>query len=542
MELLAQTPTQTDYDAVVVGAGFGGIYMLYKLREELGLSVRVFDKASGIGGTWHWNRYPGAMSDSHAHVYCYSFDKELLQEWDIPTRYVKQPQVLKYLEHVVQRHDLAKDIQLNTEMTGASFDEDRGVWQLRLDTGENVTARFLVTALGLLSQRNIPDFPGLGSFAGETYHTGAWPEGVDLTGKRVGIIGTGSTGIQVITDIAPIVGHLTVFQRSPQYTVPSGNGPVPPEEAARIKRDYDKIWAGVRESIVGFDVEESTVPAMSVSAEERRRVFQEAWDQGNGFRYMFGTFCDIASDVQANEEAAAFVRSKIAEIVKDPETARKLTPTELYAKRPLCDSGYFEQFNRDNVELVHLRENPLEEIVPSGIRTADGVTHELDVLIYATGFDAVDGAYKVLDLRGRGGKAMSDHWGSGPTGYLGIATHDFPNLFMVLGPNGPFTNLPPSIEVQCDWIAGLIAKAGETGGTVEVAKEAEDDWGRTCHEIAHMTVFPKAESWIFGANIPGKPNVVTFYMAGLASYRSVLDEVAGDNYRGFEIRTPATTG
>jgi cyclohexanone monooxygenase len=539
---LAETPTQTDYDAVVVGAGFAGIYMLYKLREELGLSVRVFDKASGVGGTWHWNRYPGAMSDSHTHVYCYSFDKELLQDRDITTKYVKQPQVLEYLEHVVERHDLAKDIQLNTGMTGASFDEKGGVWHVRLDTGENVTARFLVTAIGLLSQRNLPDFPGLGSFAGESYHTGAWPEGVDLTGKRVGVIGTGSTGIQVITEVAPIVDHLTVFQRSPQYSVPSGNGPVTPEEAARIKRDYDKIWAGVRDSMVAFGVEESTTPAMSVSAEERRRVFQEAWDKGNGFRYMFGTFCDIATDPEANEEAAAFVRSKIAEIVKDPETARKLTPTELYAKRPLCDSGYFEQFNRDNVEVVHLGETPLEEIVSSGVRTADGVTHELDVLVYATGFDAVDGAYKVLDLHGRGGKTMNDHWGSGPTAYMGVATHDFPNLFMVLGPHGPFTNLPPSIEVQVDWIADIITKAQEAGGTVEVTKDAEDSWCQICHDLAHQTVFPKVDSWIFGANIPGKPQVVTFYMAGLAAYRGVLDEQTSNGYTAFEIRTPAATG
>ncbi|HEY9413830.1 MAG TPA: NAD(P)/FAD-dependent oxidoreductase [Pseudonocardia sp.] len=540
---MAETPTQTDYDAVVVGAGFGGIFMLYKLREELGLSVRLYDKASGVGGTWYWNRYPGAMSDSYADVYCYSFDKELLQDWGIPHRYVKQPQVLKYLEHVAERHDLYKDIQFDTGMTGAEFDEQRNVWTVRFDDGTEVTARYLVTALGLLSHRNIPAFPGLGSFAGETYHTGAWPQGVELAGKRVGIIGTGSTGVQVITEIAPIVGHLTVFQRSPQYTVPAGNRPMSDEEQAEIKGNYDAIWERARKSIIAFDVPESDVPAMSVSAEERRRIFQDAWDKGNAFRFSFGTFSDILVDPQANEETCEFVRSKIAEIVTDPETARKLSPRDLYAKRPLCDSGYYQQYNRDNVKLVHVGETPIEEIVPSGIRTADGVTHEFDVLIYATGFDAIDGSYKVLDLKGRGGLTMQEHWADGPTSFMGVATNAFPNMFIIMGPNGPFTNLPPAIEVQGEWISDVIARAERDGATtVEVTRDAEDGWTRICEDIANATLLPQSNAWFFGANIPGKPHAITFYLGGMVGYCDVLDEIVDDGYRGLEFRTPATTG
>jgi cyclohexanone monooxygenase len=529
------------FDAIVVGAGFGGLYMLHKLRNELGLTVRAFDKAGGVGGTWYWNRYPGAKSDTESFVYRYSFDKDLLQEWDWSTRYLDQPDILAYLEHVVERHDLARDIQLNTGVEAAVFDETRDVWEVRTDTGETFTARYLVTALGLLSKTNLPDIPGRDTFAGEILHTGAWPEDHDITGKRVGVIGTGSTGTQFICAAAPMVEHLTVFQRTPQYSVPSGNGPVDPADVAAAKENFDRIWDQVRSSVVAFGFDESDVPAMSVSEEERRRVFQENWDIGNGFRFMFGTFCDVATDAAANAAAADFIRSKIAEIVHDPETARKLTPTDLYAKRPLCNEGYYETYNRDNVSLVDVKENPIAEITPAGVRTADGVEHELDVLVFATGFDAVDGNYTRLDLRGRGGRPITEHWRSGPTSYLGLSTTGFPNLFMILGPNGPFTNLPPSIETQVDWIGDIIGHVERTGATtVEPTRQAEDDWTRTCREIADMTLFPKAESWIFGANIPGKPNTVMFYMAGIGAYREQLADVAARDYAGFEMRHTAT--
>jgi cation diffusion facilitator CzcD-associated flavoprotein CzcO len=529
-----------DYDAIVVGSGFGGIYALHKLRNEQGLTVRAFEKGGGIGGTWYFNRYPGAKSDTEGFVYRYSFDKDLLQDYDWSTRYLEQEHILGYLNHVVDRFDLRRDIQLNTEVTGARFDEARNVWVVRTGSGGEYTARYLVNALGLLAKTNIPDIPGRDSFAGTLVHTNAWPEDLDITGKRVGVIGTGSTGSQFIVAAPKIAGHLTVFQRSPQYCVPSGNGPVDPAEVEQTKRNFDAIWDQVRNSVVAFGFTESAIEAMSVSAEERNRIFQENWDKGNGFRFMFGTFADIATNPEANEAAAAFIRSKIAEVVEDPETARMLTPTDLYAKRPLCNEGYYETFNRDNVTLVSLKETPIEEITPRGVRTADGVEHELDVLVFATGFDAVDGNYRSMDLRGRGGQHIDEHWDEAPTSYLGITTAGFPNMFMILGPNGPFTNLPPSIETQVEFITDLIHEAEREGGAlVEATAEAEDGWTATCNEIAHMTLFPKAESWIFGANIPGKKNAVMFFMGGLSNYRAALGDVRSGDFKGFRFTRAA---
>jgi cyclohexanone monooxygenase len=538
------TTRTADHDAIIVGAGFGGIYMLHKLRDELGLSVKAFEKGGGVGGTWYFNRYPGAKSDTEGFVYRYSFDRDLLQDYDWSTRYLDQPDVLAYLEHVVERFDLARDIQLDTEVTGAVFDEETDLWRVTTSTGRTATCRYLVNALGLLAKSNIPDIPGLHDFAGRLVHTNAWPDDLDITGKRVGVIGTGSTGTQFIAAAAKTVGHLTVFQRSPQYSVPSGNGPVDPAEVERTKQDFDAIWEQVRGSIVAFGFQESEVEAMSVSEEERRRVFQENWDKGNGFRFMFGTFNDIATNPEANAAAAAFIRSKIAEIVRDPETARKLTPTDVYAKRPLCNEGYYEAYNRDNVELVSIKENPIERITPAGVRTADGVEHELDVLVLATGFDAVDGNYRAMDLRGRGGRHIDEHWTEGPTSYLGVAKSGFPNMFMILGPNGPFTNLPPSIEAQVDWIGELIGHAERSGvRTIEPTPDAESGWTETCEDIANQTLFPQAESWIFGANIPGKKNAVMFYMAGHSAYRQRLGEVAAAGYQGFRLdREDETAG
>jgi cyclohexanone monooxygenase len=530
------TTRTPDVDAVVIGAGFGGIYMLHTLRNELGLTATAFEKGGGVGGTWYFNTYPGAKSDTEGFVYRYSFDKDLLREWDWSTRYLDQPDVLAYLQHVVERYDLARDITLNTEVTGAAFDETTDLWTVSTSGGGSVTCRYLVNALGLLAKSNIPDIPGRESFAGRMVHTNAWPADLDISGKRVGVIGTGSTGTQFIVAAARTAGHLTVFQRSPQYVVPSGNGPVDQAEVDRTKENFDAIWDQVRTSVVAFGFEESGVEAMSVSEEERQRVFQENWDKGNGFRFMFGTFCDIATSPEANAAAAAFIRAKIAETVDDPETALKLTPDDLYAKRPLCNEGYYETYNRENVELVDIKQNPILEITPSGVRTEDGTEHELDVLVFATGFDAVDGNYRAMDLRGRGGRHIDEHWSEGPTSYLGVSKSGFPNMFMILGPNGPFTNLPPSIEAQVEWIGELVGTAERDGvRTIEPTREAEDGWTATCQEIADMTLFPKCESWIFGANIPGKKNTVMFYMAGIGAYRQQLADVAGKGYKGFAM-------
>lgn len=530
------THDHTDFDAIVIGSGFGGIYALHKLRNEQGLDVRALEKGGGVGGTWYFNRYPGAKSDTEGFVYRYSFDKELLQEWDWTTRYLEQEDILAYLNHVVDRFDLRRDIQLDTEVTGAIFDETSNRWNVRTAAGEEFTARYLVNALGLLAKTNVPDIAGMDSFEGTMVHTNAWPDDLDLTGKRVGVIGTGSTGSQFIVAAPKLADHLTVFMRTPQYCVPSGNGPVDPSEVEATKKDFDAIWDQVRGSVVAFGFEESAIEAMSVSEEERNRIFQENWDQGNGFRFMFGAFADIATNPEANEAAAAFIRSKIAETVHDPETARKLTPTDLYAKRPLCNEGFYETFNRDNVSLVALKENPIEAITPRGIRTADGVEHELDVLVFATGFDAVDGNYRSMDLRGRGGQTVDQHWSDAPTSYLGVTTAGFPNMFMVLGPNGPFTNLPPTIETQVEFIAELVQESERRGGSVvEATGEAEDGWTATCNEIAGMTLFPKVESWIFGANIPGKKNAVMFFMGGLGNYRAALEDVRSQGYAGLEF-------
>jgi cation diffusion facilitator CzcD-associated flavoprotein CzcO len=530
-----------ELDAIVIGAGFGGLYALKKLRDDLGLRVLAFDKAGGVGGTWWWNRYPGALSDSEAHVYCYSWDDELLQDWPHKTKYVAQPEILKYLEHVAARYGLYKDIRLDTGVASAVFDETSNRWLIDTDTGGHFSARFLVTALGLLSATNIPDIKGRETFAGDIYHTSRWPADADIAGKRVGVIGTGSTGVQLITAIAPMVSHLTVFQRTPQYSVPTANGPLSEERLAKIRETYRQIWETIRNSGLAFGLNESQTSMASVSAEERERIFDKAWETGGGFRFMFETFSDIATDEAANKVAQDYIRGKIDAIVRDPETARKLKPTELYARRPLCDGGYYETFNRENVTLVHIGENPIVEITPKGVRTADGVEHELDVLVFATGFDAVDGNFKRMNLRGRGGVPIADHWQDGASSYLSIGTTNFPNMFMILGPNGPFTNQPPAIEAQVEWIVDLIAHLDENHiATIEPTASAEAEWTRTCLDISAQTLFPKVQSWIFGNNIPGKKNTIYFYMGGFKAFRDILSDVAANGYRGFRLERAPT--
>ena len=526
-----------DLDALVVGAGFGGIYMLHKLRNELGLDAVAIDKAGGVGGTWYWNKYPGALSDSEAFVYQYSFDRDLYEPWN--TKFVQGPDVLAYLNKVVDRYDLREHIHLETGMTSADFDEVFGIWTVRTDRGVTYRARFLVTALGLLSATNTPDLHGIEHFEGRIVHTGAWPEELDLNGKRVGVIGNGSTGNQVISAVAPIAKHLTSFQRTPQYSVPAGNRKLSPEQIQAYRDNFDATWDQVRNSSVAMGFKESTIGTFEVSPEERERIYQRAWDEGGGFRFMFETFNDIATDEEANEEAAKFIRRKIADIVKDPETARKLTPHDLYARRPLCDTGYFEAFNRANVTLVSVKENPIVRVTQEGIVTEDGTLHKLDILVFATGFDAVDGNYVRTDIRGRHGRSIKEHWVEGPTSYAGITTSGFPNMFMILGPNGAFTNLPPTIEAQVEWITDAIRHVAETEtGRIELKPDAESDWTDTCVEVAAATVFGSVDSWIFGANIPGKKRSVLFYLGGLSEYRKILDAEAAAGYPSFITRVP----
>ena len=523
-----------ELDVLVVGTGFGGIYMLHKLHNDLGLDAVAIDKAAGVGGTWYWNKYPGALSDSESFVYQYSFDRELYEQTPWTTKFARQPEILEYLNGVVDRFGLREHIQLETGMTAAEWDENSGTWTVRTDRGVTFVCRFLVTGLGTLSATNLPVLSGMETFEGRLVHTGAWPEDLDLTGKRVGVIGNGSTGNQVITVTAPIARYLTSFQRTPQYSVPARDRELTPEELRANRDDFEATWEQVRSSSIAMGFEESTVTTFSVTAEEREQVYQRAWDEGGGFHFMFKTFCDIATDASANEEAAKFIRRQISAIVSDPETARKLTPTDLYARRPLCDSGYYETFNRSNVSLVRTDENPISHLTGKGIVTADGVLHEIDVLVCATGFDAVDGSYVRVNIQGREGEGLREHWRDGPTSYLGMATSGFPNLFMIFGPNGPFANVPPSIETQVQWIAQTIENVSATGpGWIDVKPETETAWTNTCLGIANQTLFPKVPSWLFGANIPGKKQTVMFFLGGLRMYRELLAAETADGYPGF---------
>ena len=477
-----------DLDALVVGAGFGGIYMLHKLRNELGLDAVAIDKAGGVGGTWYWNKYPGALSDSEAFVYQYSFDRDLYEPWK--TKFVQGPDVLAYLNKVVDRYDLREHIHLETGMTSADFDEVFGIWTVRTDRGVTYRARFLVTALGLLSATNTPDLHGIEHFEGRIVHTGAWPEELDLNGKRVGVIGNGSTGNQVISAVAPIAKHLTSFQRTPQYSVPAGNRKLSPEQIQAYRDNFDATWDQVRNSSVAMGFKESTIGTFEVSPEERERIYQRAWDKGGGFRFMFETFNDIATDEAANEEAAKFIRRKIAEIVKDPETARKLTPHDLYARRPLCDSGYFEAFNRANVTLVSVKENPIIQVTrrASSPRTAPctSSTSSCSPPASTPSTATTCGPTSAADT----GESIKEHWVEGPTSYAGITTSGFPNMFMILGPNGAFTNLPPTIEAQVEWIADAIRHVAETEtGWIELKPDARIRLDRHLRRDRRQTLF-----------------------------------------------------
>ncbi|KIW03253.1 uncharacterized protein PV09_05474 [Verruconis gallopava] len=533
------------YDAVIVGAGFAGIYMLHKLRDELNLKCLVIDIAGDVGGTWYWNLYPGAMSDTvESFAYRYSWDKEDLKTYPWRDHYVKQPEVLAYLQHITKKYDLRKDMRFKTELKQAAWVESEKQWHLDVSSGQQLVSRYLILGLGILSKANIPNIHGADTFKGEMYHTAHWPKKLSLDGKKVGIIGSGSTGVQVITEIGKKVESLTCFQRHPQYSVPSGDKEVDAQYRQWINDHYDDIFRLVRNSITGFGFEESKTSYHDVSPEERERIFQEYWDKGNGFRFMFGTFSDITTDRDANEAACDFIRKKIDAIVKDPEKARKLKPYDVYARRPLCDGqargeGYYEQFNRDNVDIVHLGETPIQRIEPQGIRTSDGKLHELDMLIWATGFDAVEGNYVRLAIQGRKGKVLRDHWSDGPTSYLGVAIPGFPNMFMINGPKAAFTNQPPMIEVQVEFVADVIAAAQRqksTSVTITATEEAERGWTKLCDELAANSLFWKAEdNWIFGANIPGKKCCLRFYFGGLQKYIGELQHCIDEGFKGFEI-------
>jgi cyclohexanone monooxygenase len=529
-----------DLDAVVIGSGFAGLYMNYRLRDQLGLSVQVYEAGDGVGGTWYWNRYPGARCDSESYIYCFSFDKALMQEWEWSGKYPEQPEILRYLNHVADRFDLRRNIKFNTRVTAAHYDEATNRWQITTDQGDTVTAKFLITGIGCLSSGQIPNIPGRESFKGESYHTGAWPHtGVDFTGKRVGVIGTGSSGVQSIPVIASQAGHTYVFQRTPQYTIPARHGSVDKAFLDNVKKNYDEIYEKARWSLGGMPYSPSERSALSVSDEERTAIYEAGWQEG-GFKFLLNSFFDIGADRRANDTASEFIRTKIREIVKDPEVAEKLVPVDhpFTSKRPLIDTNYFDTYNRENVTLVDIRHAPIEEITPTGIRTEDG-EYELDIIVFATGFDAMTGTFNRIDIQGRDGEKLKDKWSHGPLTYLGVATAGYPNFFMITGPGSPsvLSNMPVSIEQHVEWISGAIQHMREEGlDVMEADEDAEKEWVEHVNGVAEQTMFMLADSWYLGANIPGKPRVFMPYPGGVGNYRQKCNEVTEAGYEGFTLR------
>jgi cyclohexanone monooxygenase len=529
--------TQT-CDVVVVGAGFAGMYMLHRLRG-LGLSVQVFEQGGDVGGTWYWNRYPGARCDVESMQYSYSFSDELQQEWDWSERYASQPEILKYANHVADRFNLRGDIQLNTRVEQAAFHENTNSWSVITSDGNTVTAKYVVLATGCLSNARMPDIKGLADFQGKVYHTGHWPhEPVNFRGLRVGVIGTGSSGIQSVPVIAEQASHLTVFQRTANFSIPSRNAALTPEERQAFRANYPEIRRVAREEARnGIYTDFPDRGALDDGDNERRAKYESRWDRG-GLTFM-SVYNNLVLDKAANDTAADFVREKIAEVVKHPETARLLQPNNhpIGSKRICIDSDYFAAFNRPNVTLVDIQSNPIEQILPNGVRTRDK-DYEVDALVLATGFDAMTGSVARIDIRGRNGQTLNQKWAEGPRTYLGVMSAGFPNLFIITGPGSPsvLSNMMVSIEQHVDWITDCIGYMRDRDlVAMEANKDAEDNWVDHVNEVAHRTLYPQANSWYMGANIPGKPRIFMPYIGGVGAYRQICNDVAAKGYEGFAM-------
>jgi cyclohexanone monooxygenase len=527
-------PART-FDAVVVGGGFAGLYSLHKLRGQ-GLTARVYEAGDGVGGTWYWNRYPGARVDIQSLEYSYQFDEDLQQSWNWSERYAPQSELLDYANHVADRFGLWPDIQLNTRVTAVHFDAAEDLWRIETSQGDRVAARFVVMATGCLSSVNTPDFPGLASFQGRTFHTGRWPKAtVDFTGRRVGVIGTGSSAIQSIPLIAAQAAHLTVFQRTANYSVPAHNGPIPEAVVRDVKGRYAAFRAANNATALGADWDYRTDLAMEASPEEREAEYESRWARG-GLSF-YGSFADLLIDPAANHTAAEFIRRKIRQIVKDPVTAEKLCPTAALGCKRICvDTGYYETYNRPNVTLVDVKSAPIEAITPTGLSTAEAA-YELDDIVFATGFDAMTGALTRMDIQGVGGTRLKDAWAEGPKTYLGLCVAGFPNLFIIAGPGSPsvLTNMLPSIEQHVNWIGRTIDDLRARGlKRIEAEREAQEAWVAHVNETAAPTILPTCNSWYLGANIPGKPRVFMPYL-GFAPYVEKCETVAARGYEGFEL-------
>ncbi len=535
-EKVAGVGADSAFDVVVVGAGFGGIYALYRLRG-MGLRVRVFEAGTGVGGTWFWNRYPGARCDVESMQYSYQFSDALQQEWDWTEKYATQPEIMRYANHVVDRFDLRRDIQLNTRVTAAHFDEQEDRWQIQTADGLRVSATFCLMATGCLSAANMPHIEGLESFKGPVYHTGEWPhEPVDFTGQRVAIIGTGSSAVQSIPIIAKQAKHLYVFQRTPNYAVPAHNAHLAPEVRSAIKADYAGLRHRAMQMPTGFAFELNRKSALEATPEERHREYEARWAAG-GLPFM-GSFGDLLFNHKSNETAADFVRSKIREIVHDPVVAETLAPKNILGCKRLCvDSGYYETFNRPNVTLIDISGEPIESITPIGVM-AKGRETQVDALILATGFDAMTGTLLRIDIRGKGGLTLNEKWLGGPRTMLGLMTAGFPNLFTITGPGSPsvLAMMILAVEQHVDWVAACVAYMRERGlARIEPTLKAEDEWVAHVNEVAAPNLRSTCSSWYVGANIPGKPRVFMPYIGGFPLYVRKCDEVVAKGYEGFAL-------
>jgi cation diffusion facilitator CzcD-associated flavoprotein CzcO len=529
------TESVEQFDAIVIGAGVSGLYQLYRLRE-LGLSVRCLEDGSGVGGTWYWNRYPGCRFDSESETYGYTFSTELQQEWDWLEHYSGQPENERYLNFVADKFDLKKDIQFHSHVTSAVYDARANRWEVQLESGQRMRSQFLVAAVGILSARYIPPFEGIDSFKGESYHTSRWPkEKVDFTGKRVAVIGTGATAVQLIPIIAKEVAHLTVFQRTPNYCAPLRNSLVTEETQRRFKATYDEIHKKCLETPAGFPYDFDRRNALEVSKEERLKLYEELWALP-GFKKWLGNFRDIMMDRAANEDFAEFVRNKIRARVKDPVVAEKLVPKDhpFGSKRIPLETQYYEAYNRDNVLLVDVRETPIERITPKGIKTSDK-EYEFDVIIYATGFDAITGAMTRIDIRGEGGQTLKDKWANGPRTYLGLQTAAFPNLFIAT--NTAFCNYMVCAETIVEWITNCIRYIREKDcSRIAPSPQAEEAWVAHVNEVGSHTLLSDAKSWFVGENIPGKAHAILLYANTAPAYRAKCAEVAAKGYEGFLLQ------
>jgi cation diffusion facilitator CzcD-associated flavoprotein CzcO len=532
---MSHSPELTDL--VVVGAGFTGIYMTAKARE-LGLSVVAFERGSGVGGTWYWNRYPGLRCDVESIDYSYSFSPELQQEWTWTEKFPSQPEILRYLEWAADRLDVMRDFRLDTEVVAATWNDESARWSVTTSTGATVETRFLVWGTGILSTPKIPDLPGLDQFTGRVLNTATWPhDNVDFTGRRVAVLGTGSSGIQVIPIIAEQAEHLVVLQRTPSYSLPAHNAPLPAERMAWVKENYPRYRADARASMIGCVTESIGKDFADLTPDEARIELERHYAYGSPMRFA-SAFNDIISDPNANRAAAEFAKEKIRGRVRDPELAEKLIPDYFITTRRLCiDTGYYESFNRDNVTLVDLREEPLVGMTATGVTTTAG-SYEIDDLILATGFDAVTGTLRRLDIRGRGGATLTEKWGESPATYLGLTVAGFPNMFVATGPGSPsaLSNVVLSIEQHVEWIADMLTFVRENDITAfEATAEAEAEWVAHVAEVSDGTLMRYSDSWYTGTNIAGKPRVNVVYLGGVAPYEAALRDVAAAGYRGFTL-------